>query len=185
MSTAAIVEIATGRILRVVSGCDEDIALMTGAGEASVVGAEDVTDESHYVGQAGFTPYPPRPGPWAAFDFGAGVWTDPRTQADLDGELATSRDGMVLSRRQLMIGLRLEGLITPADALAPPNVPPVAIDAMFAMLPEPQQAVARITWTNFTEARRLDPLVPMIAAVAPVAMDDAAIDAFFTAYATY
>jgi len=94
------------------------------------------------------------------------------------------RATMTLSRRQLLIGMVSERLISRAEAMAPPHTPPAAIEVMFSRLPEPQQTAARITWATFSEARRLDPLVPMIAKVAPVAMDDAAIDQFFTTYAT-
>lgn len=93
-----------------------------------------------------------------------------------------TRAAMQLTRRQVLTGLVLEGLITSAEATAPANEPPAAIEALFAAMPEPQQTIARITWANFTVAYRLDPLIPVIAAAATPPLDDAALDAFFTAY---
>lgn len=95
----------------------------------------------------------------------------------------TPRAAMQLTRRQVLTGLVLEGLITGPEALAPASVPPAAIETLFAAMPDPQQTIARITWANFTVAYRLDPLIPVIAAAATPPLDDAALDAFFTAYA--
>lgn len=96
--------------------------------------------------------------------------------------LQAARAAMQLTRRQVLTGLVLEGLITGPEAVAPASEPPAAIEALFVTMPEPQQTIARITWANFTVAYRLDPLIPVIAAAATPPLDDAALDAFFTAY---
>ena len=108
-------------------------------------------------------------------------------QAALDAAQAATvlaaRAAMQLTRRQVLTGLVLEGLISGPEAVAPANEPPAAIETLFAAMPEPQQTIARITWANFTVAYRLDPLIPVIATAATPPLDDAALDAFFTAYA--
>lgn len=95
------------------------------------------------------------------------------------------RATMQLTRRQVMIGLASEGLITAQEAIAAGNTgsAPPAIEAVFAAMPEPQQTAARITWGTFSVAYRLDPMIPVIAAAATPPLDDAALDAFFAAYA--
>lgn len=96
-----------------------------------------------------------------------------------------ARAAMQLTRRQVMIGLASEGLITAQEAIAAGNTgsAPPAIEAVFAAMPEPQQTAARITWGTFSVAYRLDPMIPVIAAAATPPLDDAALDAFFAAYA--
>ena len=100
--------------------------------------------------------------------------------------LAELRAGMRLSRRQMLIALASEGLITSAEAVAwaSSNTLPAPIEAMVTALPTPgAQMAARITLATFTVAERLDPMVPMLAAVAPVPLTDLELDAFFTGYA--
>lgn len=132
--------------------------------------------------------------PGAVPDFAAG-FIDMGNQGGVgwtwDGQFFTEppapgpdRSVMQLTRRQVMTGLLLEGMITAAEATAPANMPPLAIEAIFVAMPQPQQSIARITWANFTVAYRLDPFVAMLAAVAPVPLDDAALDTFFIGYAS-
>lgn len=96
------------------------------------------------------------------------------------------RAGMSLSRRQMLIALATEQLITPAEAeaWATSNSLPNAIETMVSGLSDPlARMAARITLASFAVAQRLDPMVPMLAAVAPVPLTDAQLDAFFTGYA--
>lgn len=179
----AIIDAATGRILRTGSARDEDIALMTGPGEAAITGIEGVTDESHYIGPGGVTAYPPKPGPWAAFDFDAGAWFDPRTQADLDAELAAARAGMTLTFAQLMIGLVLEAWMTEAEGEAwLAGQLPAPVLALIATLPAQQRFIARARASRPSVILRADPLVMALGAAQ--GKTDAAIDAFFLTYAT-
>lgn len=96
-----------------------------------------------------------------------------------------ARAAMQITRRQVMIGLAAEGLISAQEAVAAATTgaAPAQIEAIFAAMPEPQQTTARITWGSFTVAYRLDPMIPLIAAAANPPLDDAALDAFFTTYA--
>lgn len=113
--------------------------------------------------------------------------------ADVDGvpqavdptppSAADLRAQMVLTRRQVIIGMALEGLITHADgvALAATGVAPPAVEAMLAAMPEPNQTAARITLASFTVAYRLDPMVALFQAAG--GLTDEQMDAFFTGYA--
>jgi hypothetical protein len=75
---------------------------------------------------------------------------------------------IVVTNRQLFAALALSGLITEAEALAAGRVGevPLAIDAIFTALPDPQQAfLARLTWATMREVPRDHPLInAMIAA---------------------
>lgn len=81
----------SGRIVKTMI-CDEETAELNRAeGETLLWVDAPVAPDTHYI--SGVTPivYPPRPGPWAVFDYQAGEWADPRTQADLDAELEEAR----------------------------------------------------------------------------------------------
>ncbi|MDO9639697.1 MAG: hypothetical protein Q7J44_14245 [Pseudotabrizicola sp.] len=71
--------------------------MVVGSSAPPIVGAElvavwcpetDVKDDTHYFDSEGFVEYPPKPGQWAAFDFAAKQWFDPRTPDFLADELA-------------------------------------------------------------------------------------------------
>jgi len=141
-----IIDVATGRILKSGSAPDDAIALMTAPGEGSIVGIDGVSDESYYVGPAGITPYPPRPGPWAAFDFTTETWFDPRTQADLDEELRAVRSTMVVSRFQAKAALLSAGLLAPAEALVAGS-----------------DALTQLAWAEAIEYRRDSPAIAALA----------------------
>lgn len=99
---------------------------------------------------------------------------------------AEARVAMYLTRRQILIALASEGFVSAPEAVAwaTSNTLPAAIEALVSALPTvAEQTAARITLASFTVAYRLDPLVAMLAAVAPMPLDDAALDAFFAAYA--
>ena len=71
-----------------------------------------------------------------------------------------------ITRRQLLLGLAAEGLITPNEALsaAQTGAVPAAVEAVFIALPTDQQLGARITWASMSQAERTNPLVAMMAA---------------------
>ncbi len=96
---------------------------------------------------------------------------------------ADLRAHMALTRRQVIIGMALEGLISHAEgvALAATGVAPPAVEAMLAAMPEPNQTAARITLASFTVAYRNDPMVALFQAAG--GMTDEQMDAFFTGYA--
>lgn len=70
-----------------------------------------------------------------------------------------------ISRRQLLIGLKGLGLITPAEALAAAEsgARPAAIEAYFSALPEDVANDARITWASMSICERNHPLVAALA----------------------
>lgn len=114
----------------------------------------------------------------------------PETPEDLASvQPAPDRAAMKLSRRQVIIGLTREGLITEAEALAwsTADALPLAIETLILSMPADQQTEARVTLMTFVEALRLDPMVAMLADAASkppdgAALDDAALDAFFATY---
>lgn len=89
-----------------------------------------------------------------------------------------------LTRRQLFIALHRLGLISAAEAVAAAatGTVPVALEPMFAALPEPDQTDARVTFAAFQMAYRLDPMTAMIASAA--GMTEAQIDAIWTGFAS-
>ncbi|MGA0543195.1 hypothetical protein [Neotabrizicola sp. VNH66] len=88
-----------------------------------------------------------------------------------------------LTRRQVFIALHRLGLITATEAVAAAatGTVPVALEPVFAALPEPEQTDARVTFAAFQMAYRLDPMTAMIAAAA--GMTVAQIDAIWTGFA--
>lgn len=98
--------------------------------------------------------------------------------------LVEARAQMRMSRRQLLIGLADMGWITEAEAIAAAGTGamPAAVETAISVLDPDSQVRARITWAAMSEARRLDPLVALLAAAQGVG--NAAVDAFFTTYSS-
>jgi hypothetical protein len=88
-----------------------------------------------------------------------------------------------LSRRQVFIALHRLGLISAEEAVAAAAIGavPVALEPVFASLPEPEATDARVTFAAFQVAYRLDPLTTMIATAG--GLDDDAIDAIWIGFA--
>ncbi len=88
-----------------------------------------------------------------------------------------------LTRRQVFIALHRLGLITAPEAVAAAatGVVPVALEPLFATLPDPDQTDARVTFAAFQMAYRLDPMTAMIAAAA--GLSETEIDAIWTGFA--
>lgn len=103
--------------------------------------------------------------------------------APAEPDPAAARAAMSLTRRQVIIGMAMEGLISHAEgvALAATGVAPAAVETMLSAMPEPDQTAARITLASFTTAYRLDPMVQLFQAAG--GLTDAQMDAFFAAYA--
>jgi len=87
-----------------------------------------------------------------------------------------------LTRRQVFIALHRLGLITAPEAVAAAatGVVPETLEPLFAVLPEPDQTDARVTFAAFQMAYRLDPMTAMIAAAAD--LNDGEIDAIWTGF---
>ncbi|MGN7869545.1 hypothetical protein [Paracoccus sp. 22332] len=73
----------TGQILRSGICSPESFAAMAVAGESLKEAVPGVTDDSHFWDYLinDWREFPPRPGPWAEFDFFARQWFDPRDNA--------------------------------------------------------------------------------------------------------
>lgn len=91
MIEATIYSADTGRILRTLRCVAEsDLHInIADTGEQWLPGLADA--RTHYIRDGRAVPFPPRPGPWAAFDFASQAWVDPRTAADLAAELAAAK----------------------------------------------------------------------------------------------
>lgn len=98
-------------------------------------------------------------------------------------DMAALRASMTLTRRQVIIGMVSEGLISEAEgiAMAATGAAPASVEALIAAMPPGEQAAARITLAAFTTAYRLDPMTALFQQAG--GMTDAEMDAFFTAYA--
>ncbi len=107
-----------------------------------------------------------------------GVQAAPQWVADaLVGRIAELGTLPPISRRQLLLGLAAEGLITGEEALAAAQsgAVPAAVEAIFTQLPAGEQLAARITWAAMSQAERSNPLVGLMATahgIAPAALDD-------------
>ena len=86
----------------------------------------------------------------------------------------------ILTRAQILKGMRASGLLTDADAvLAASGGIPAAISDIFATLSEPQKTDGLIDFATFREAHRQHPLVDMIAGAAVPPMTPEEMDAFW------
>ena len=91
MTKAAIYDPATGRITRTVTvGRESDLALNIQEGEVYVVA--DASPDRHYIRDGTVIEYPPKPAPWATFDFAAQQWVDARSDDLLFAELRAERN---------------------------------------------------------------------------------------------
>lgn len=106
-----------------------------------------------------------------------GVQAAPQWVGDaLVGRIAELGTLPPLTRRQLLLGLAAEGLITGEEALAAAQsgAVPAAVEAIFAGLPAPEQLAARITWAAMSQAERGNTLVGLMASahgISPAALD--------------
>lgn len=143
------------------------------------VAIDDPTDAVRAGYPADTVELPPPPSPEHRWQGGAWVHVPPAPP-----DLSAERWRMRLSRRQLLIGLAAGSWITEAEAIAAATTGamPAAIEAAIAGLPVADQVAARITWAAMTEARRLDPLVELLAAAQGV--DDDVVDQLFVTFAT-
>lgn len=97
----AVINAATGAIVRI-GECDiDDLALQVEAGqdiEAPI--PEGVDDAADFWNGTAFQRLPPRPGPWAAWD--GSEWIDPRTAEDLAAIVAGLWAGLRAERDRLL-----------------------------------------------------------------------------------
>lgn len=99
------------------------------------------------------------------------------TEADL---LAAWRDTRVLTRTEFCTALLRADKLTAAEAIAAAGgATPAPLEDAISMLPEPEQAEARILWAGLTQVRRNHPLIALVAWVPSVSMTDAQVDELF------
>jgi len=125
---------------------------------------------------------------------GHGLWAEASARPDITpfapepvpqpGPEEIRADLAPLTRRQVFIALHRLGLITAPEAVAAAatGAVPVALESLFASLPEPGQTDARVTFAAFQMAYRLDPMTAMIAAAAGRSGPE--IDAIWTGFAS-
>jgi hypothetical protein len=105
----------------------------------------------------------------------AGVQPAPQWVADaLVGRIAELGALPPISRRQLLLGLAAEGLITGEEALAAAQsgAVPAAVEVIFAGLPQADQLGARLTWAAMSQAERRNPLVGLMATAHGISPSD-------------
>ncbi|MCL7466346.1 hypothetical protein [Phaeovulum sp. NW3] len=96
MIELTVYDAATGEIRRVLRGPQiEELTATIGPDEAVLPGALDAAEVYIVADQP--VAYPPRPGPWAVFDYAACLWIDPRTEADLAAALEATRRAAIRS----------------------------------------------------------------------------------------
>lgn len=131
MPCFAVFDPDTGRILRTGHAPEDAIGQQALDGEGVFSSGEVLDDERHYIRNWAVAVYPPRPGPWAVFDYDAEEWTDPRTPEQvLADERAAARAHVPreVSVMQAMIVVG-EPLWTSAMALADDETLPWAMRA--------------------------------------------------------
>ena len=202
MIQITVYETSSGRILRTVSaGRLEDAELNVTAGEELIPGQFD--GDQYYVAGGMPAEYPPKPGPWASFDYGSGSWIDPRTPAEVAADLDESKAAAAASvntaiglvRRKFvtdipgqdMLYLRKEAeairwLSDPAPDLA--SFP--LISAEIGITGEDGDQIAQV-WVNMADlwsgvAAQLETLRLGHIAQIEVAADQAQVDAALTAF---
>lgn len=144
----------------------EEVVMNIPPGGGMLVGLFDL--EKHYARDGKALAYPPKPGPWATFDFEAGAWVDPRSPADLEAQaaadLAMRRAGASLSRSEFCLGLVDLGILTIAEGIAAARGDlPDPLAGMLEGFSAGQAAQTAIAWAALGRVDRLDPIVLMIA----------------------
>jgi hypothetical protein len=113
--------------------------------------------------------------------FVSGQFVVAPVEIDEAAELAKRRAQMVITSRQLFIGMVRAGWCTAAEgvAAATSGAIPAMVETAIATLPtEAEQVATRITWASMTRVERADPLVDVLAAA--VGITEAEVDQFFT-----
>lgn len=122
--------------------------------------------EPHYWWGRAWRIYPPQPGPAWVFDPAAGVWTDPRTPAERQAELARARDLAWRDKADLLMFLCQPsvGILTEEEAeqAALGTIPASFQPYLDAMSPE-LRSMARIKWAGDQRISRQNPLILLAA----------------------
>lgn len=153
------------------------MAMIAIPGATVEVAPEWVDDNKHYWDAAtkAFVAFPPKPGPWAAWD--GQCWFDPRTAADLDARRAAAS----ITKSAFLQACLAVGLLNPAeaaDAARGYNPGPLRSGHRRpAGLPAEQRDMIEVIWPAVTRVDRMDPLILAVAASA--GLGDALLDEIF------
>lgn len=121
-------------------------------------------DPADPTGTAVVVDYPPSPGPWAVWDWGARAWADPRTPVELAAALNAKRATAWLDKSDLLIRLIAAGIMSPEDAEeAAGGAIPASMAPLMEMLPPGAQMAARIKWRSDTQISRTHPVIVLAA----------------------
>lgn len=168
---------ATGAVRRVLDVPPQEVALNFDPDtEAVYVGG--VVPEATYFSEGQPVAMPPRPGPWAVLDYGAGEWVDPRTPEDFAAALSQARAAASLSKIDFIMGCMSLGLLTPPEAIAaargeiPQSFAPV-VESLSPM----QRDYACVHWGAARLIERMDPFIGAVAQAASVS--DETLDELF------
>jgi len=148
-----------------------------------VVGSTIAEEATQSLVDAGFTTIVAVPGARAALSHRVDMATGQVVARDADpaADLATLRDRMTVTRKQMMQALASEpwNFITRPEALASlaTGAVPATLATLLAGMDDDAAFDVQMTWVSFAEAHRTDPLVAALAA--HVGMTDDQIDAFF------
>lgn len=140
---------------------------------------EGVTPNDVYVDASGeLAIYPPRPGPWAEFDYVTETWFDPRSAAETADDLNRARARTQLDKSELLIRLVVAGILTPEEAEeAAGGVIPASMVPMMESLPPDAQMAARIKWKSDSMISRNHPVI--VAAAYAMGISDEQLDQIF------
>lgn len=158
---------AEGRFLQQFEALDlAEAALNIPAGGGMIAGRHDL--ERRYMRDGIPVDYPPRPGEWAAFDYAAGAWVDPRPVeilfAEAELELEAWRSRQSASRADFCLALVELGALTVAEAIeAAKGDLPAPLEPMLSGLAPQAQADVRIRWAAAQTIERKSAFVDLLA----------------------
>lgn len=172
-----IYDIATGAVRRVLDVPPQEVVLNFDPDTEAVYPGE-VDPEATYFADDQPVAMPPRPGPWAVFDYGAGAWIDPRTPEDLAATLAAARAMASLSKLAFLMGCMEYGLLSPPEVIAAARGEiPESFAGVVAALSPMERDYASVYWAAARQIDRTHPLILMVAAGAGIS--ESTLDALF------
>ena len=172
-----IYDMATGAVRRVLDVPPQEIALNFDPATEAVYSGEVDPEATYFVaGQP--VALPPPPGPWAVFDYGAGVWLDPRTPEEFAAALAEARAVASLSKLAFLMGCMEYGLLSPPEVIAAARGEiPESFAGVVAALSPMERDYASVYWAAARQIDRTHPLILMVAAGAGIS--ESTLDALF------
>lgn len=122
--------------------------------------------------------FPPRPAPYFTFDYGAGMWVDPRTPAEYAAYVLEIRQAARAPKIDFLRALVLGGAFSDSDIvdLAVGYLPASVKSALNTLTPA-EVLDLQLAWVSSTEVGRMDPLITHVAAAMGTSAED--LDALF------